>query len=435
MSARTRRRPSARLVTMLVTVLCSVLLLSGCQFDGAYDLPLPGNAVDKDDGYAVTVEFRDALNVVPRTAVMVNDVVVGQVEDVERKGWHAEVTIRVRDDIDLPENAVAEVRQTSLLGEKYVALLAPAKGTAVAARLSDGDTIPLSATGRNPEVEEVLGALSMLLSGGGVGQLKTISVELNKMMDGRTDRVRHVLGQLDALVGTLDEQKSNIVTAMRSIDRLTATLNKEKKTFEGALQAMGPALKVLNEQHQALVKMLTQLDRLGEVGTRVIRGSRADIVASLRHLRPLLEKMNEAGDALPRGLSLLASFPFPKEAADIAKGDYANALFKMEIDLGKVLKAPGTQLPDLINLCSATPLAPACKALDDNVLRQLCLLFPKNYLCSGSGPLVPGSDSLGGITDLFRGSAPAGGSTGGTGGGSGSGSGGSGGGGLLGGLL
>jgi phospholipid/cholesterol/gamma-HCH transport system substrate-binding protein len=439
----TARRPFARLMTLVATLLATVLLASGCEFDGAYDLPLPGNAVDEEDGYAVTVEFHDALNVVPRTAVMVDDVVVGQVEEVERKGWHAEVRIRVRKDIDLPENAVAEVRQTSLLGEKYVALLKPAPGTAVAARLSDGDTIPLSATGRNPEVEEVLGALAMLLSGGGVGQLKTISVELNKMMTGRADNIRHVLGQLDALVGTLDEQKSNIITAMESIDRLTATLNREKRTFEGALDAMGPALEVLNDQHAALVKMLEQLDRLGRVGTRVVRGSRENIVASLRHLRPVLEQMNDAGDALPRGLSLLASFPFPKEAGDIAKGDYANAVFKMELDLGKVLKSPGSQLPDLIEVCSTTPLAPVCKTLDDQVLSQLCLLFPDNYLCGGGGPLVPGLDGqnpLGSITNLFgdrtRNRQPTGsGGSGSSGSGDTDGSGEGGLGGLLGGLL
>ncbi|HET9501539.1 MAG TPA: MCE family protein [Marmoricola sp.] len=402
--------PARRPAALLAALLAGLLLVSGCSFDGAYDLPLPGNAVDKSDGYLVTVEFRDALNVVPRTAVMVDDVVVGQVEEVERRGWHAEVQIRVRKDIDLPQNAVAEVRQTSLLGEKYIALLDPPEGTAVAARLSDGDTIPLSATGRNPEVEEVLGALSMLLSGGGVGQLKTISVELNKMLEGRTDNVRHVLAQIDALVGSLDRQKSNIISAMESIDHLAATLNREKKTFDDALDAMGPALEVLNEQHRALVTMLEQLDRLGAVGTRVIRGSKDDLLASLRHLRPVLTKLNEAGDSFPRGLSMLASFPFPKEAGDIARGDYANALFKVELDLNKILKAPSTQLPNLINVCSATPLAPVCKTLDDKVLSQLCLLFPDNYLCGGAGPLLPGLDGrspLGAVTELFGPRTPA----------------------------
>ena len=53
---------------------------------------------------------------------MVDDVTVGEVTDVERVGWHAKVTILVRKDVDLPDNAIAEIRQVSLLGEKYVAL-------------------------------------------------------------------------------------------------------------------------------------------------------------------------------------------------------------------------------------------------------------------------------------------------------------------------
>ena len=169
-------------------VVLACVLPTGCEFDGAYDLPLPGNKVNADDGYLVTADFADALNVVPRTAVMVDDVVVGQVTEVERVGWHARVKFLVRKDIKLPENVQVDVRQTSLLGEKYIALVEPEPATASAERLSAGDFIPLSRTGRNPEVEEVLGALSMLLSGGGIGQLKTISVELNNMLNGRRTR-------------------------------------------------------------------------------------------------------------------------------------------------------------------------------------------------------------------------------------------------------
>ena len=216
-----------------------------------------------------------------------------------------------------------------------------AAGTASAERLSDGDKIPLSRTSRNPEVEEVLGALSMLLSGGGVGQLKTISHELNNMMNGRQDQARHLLGNLDQMIGGLNEQKGDIIAAMESIDRLSATLVKEKDVIGEAIDSMGPALKVLNRQHKALMTMLRQLDKLGVVGTRVLNASTDNIVASLRHLQPTLTKLGDAGDSLANGLSMLASFPFPKEAANIVRGDYANALFHMEIDLNKIIRSPG----------------------------------------------------------------------------------------------
>ena len=63
--------------------------------------------------------------------------------------------------------------------------------------LADGDEhLRSTRPGRNPEVEEVLGALSLVLNGGGVAQLKTIASEVNKALDGREGATRSVLEQI-----------------------------------------------------------------------------------------------------------------------------------------------------------------------------------------------------------------------------------------------
>lgn len=396
------------LLLRVAAMLTLVFALSACKFNGAYDLPLPGGkAVGAGDAITITAEFTDALNVVPRTAVMVDDVPVGQVSSIERQGWHAKVTMLIRKNLDLPANTVAEIRQTSLLGEKYVALLPPTTGAQ--GRLANGADIPLSRTGRNPEVEEVLGALSFVLSGGGVQQLHTISTELNKMLDGRTDDARGVLTNITSLVSTLDDQKSTILTAMDAVDHLAITLNREGKAVGAAIDAMGPALTVLNGQHRALITMLGELDKLGVVGTRVLSASKADLIATLRHLAPPLRELANAGDSLPRGLSLMASFPFPKEAADLAKGDYANALFAIDFDLSKLLGSGGvgnsSNLPSPIEICMATPLKPVCQTLNQTVLKQLCALLPTSPLCPGVGPAPHGGSPQlpGGLGGLLSG--------------------------------
>lgn len=323
------RHPVARWAVLLVAL---AVLSSGCKFDGAYDLPLPGSPVSDENSYTVTAEFADILNIVPKSPVMVDDVTVGEVTDIERVGWHAKITMRVRNDIVLPDNAIADIRQVSLLGEKYVAL-EPPPGRAPVGRLGDQDNIPLSSTGRNPEVEEVLGALSFLLSGGGVGQLGTITAELNKVMDGRTGRLRHLLGSLDGVIGTLDAQKADIIHALESMNNLTATLNHERDTIGAALDVMGPAVAVLADQHDELIAMLKALDRLGVVGTRVIGASKADLVNTLADLKPVLTKLNAAGEKLAPGIDLALSFPFPKQASEVVKGDYANAYIRAHISL------------------------------------------------------------------------------------------------------
>ena len=336
-----------RLLTTVAVALTLTVLSTGCEFDGAYDLPLPGGIVSDEESYQVTAEFEDVLSVVPRTAVMVDDVPVGEVKEVDRVGWHARLVLWVRNDVELPDNALAEIRQTSLLGEKYVALVPPTDA-APSGRLSDGDEIGLPATGRNPEVEEVLGALSFLLSGGGVAQLATITHELNAVMDGRQDRLRSLLGRLDGVVGTLDQQKTEIIAAMTSLNNLTATLNAEKKTIGDAVDALGPAVKVLSDQHENLVAMLRALDRLGDVGSRVIAASKDDLLGILRELEPVLAKLNETGSSLAPGLSLMLSFPFPKESNNIVHGDFANTIMQVNVSLEHLQNSgPGGGLPTL----------------------------------------------------------------------------------------
>lgn len=379
----------SRRMSPIVLLLALAAVLSGCQGGlQAYDLPLPGKQVDPDDGYQVVAEFNDVVDVVPRTLVLINDVPVGQVDKVERIGWHAKVTMTLRKDIVLPADAEADVRKTSLLGEKYIALLesdetSGSANTQASGTLRDGSVIPLDRTGRNPDVEEVLGALSFLLSRGGVGQLKTISTELNAMMNGRTDDLRSVLGRLDEVVGTLDQSKSSVIKAMEQVDRLTATLNEESGTIQDAIESFGPALEVLHQQHDDLVSMLEALDKLGVVATRVVNQSGDNIAKSLALLRPSLTELAAAGDAFPRGLMLLASFPFPKQAATLAKGNYSNALFHMEFDFNQIvqglLTGDNTGLPQLLQICQV--YSPDCAKIQP-LAQALCQLTNVDLACS-----------------------------------------------------
>ncbi|MBT2443579.1 MCE family protein [Streptomyces sp. ISL-36] len=316
----------------LWTAAGSLLLATGCEFNGLYDVPLPGGAAADGHSYQVTVEFRDVLDLVPQSTVKVNNVTVGAVEKVELVGWHARVRLRVADSVRLPGNAIAELRQTSMLGEKYVSLSAPTD-TAPMGRLTDGARIPLSRSGRNPEIEEVLSALSALLNGGGVAQLKTITTELNKALDGREDRVKSLLTELNTFVGGLDAQKKEIVRALEGIDKLSATLAKEKKTIDQALTTVPPALKILADQRTKLTAMLTSLSALGATGTKVINASRADVIANLRALQPILRQLNKAGADLPNALELLTTYPFPRNVVDAVKGDYVNLEVTADLDL------------------------------------------------------------------------------------------------------
>ena len=83
-------------------------------------MPLPGGTDIGENPIRITAEFADVLDLVPQSTVKVNDVSVGQVTDIDLDGYHADRHHGARKGIELPDNAFAELRQTSLLGEKFV---------------------------------------------------------------------------------------------------------------------------------------------------------------------------------------------------------------------------------------------------------------------------------------------------------------------------
>jgi len=332
------RAARARLVRAVLLVLTGAVLLSGCDFS-VYSLPLPGGAKLGDDPIEVKVQFRDVLDLVPQSSVKVDDVAVGRVEKIDVQGYHALVTLKLRKSVKLPDNAVATIRQTSLLGEKFVSLAPPSSGST--GRLGNGDLITLANSGRNPEVEEVLGALSLLLNGGGVAQLKTISTELNKALGGRETDVRSLLTQLKTLTGQLDTNKAVIVRAIESLNRLSISLDKQKPAITSALDHLPRAVASINRQRDDLVKVLHALSRLSTIGTKVISQSKAATVDSLKALAPTLTKLAETGDALPKALQVFLTYPFvdaavgtnPAQARSIHLGDYTNLSAQLDLDL------------------------------------------------------------------------------------------------------
>ncbi|MFL6090775.1 MAG: MCE family protein [Aeromicrobium sp.] len=323
----------------------SALVLSGCNFT-PYSLPLPGGADLGDHPYTVKAEFRDAMDLVPQGGVRSRDVTVGRITDVKLKpgSWTALVTMQVNGDTRLPDNTEATIRQTSLLGEKFVSLDAPSGGGY--GSLGNGDVIGLDRSGRNPELEEVLSAAAMLFNGGGLEKINTITRELNKLMDGREGDLRDLIHNSTVFTQTLDQNKNAILTALERINHLAVATNAQEHNIDLALRDIPPALEVLDDQRDDLVKMLKALDRLSDVATGVIRKSKADTITDLRLLQPTLKGLADADDSLVGVLRQLPTFPFP----DMLVGDsVARAEAACPADTVAVARA-GACFGDFINL-------------------------------------------------------------------------------------
>ena len=348
---------AGRLGRSAALALVTALALSGCGFHGLYSAPLPGGADLGSHPYRVLVDFADVLDLVPQSSVKVNDVTVGKVESVRLVGWQAQAQVVVNGDVRLPANAHAQIRQTSLLGEKFVSLSYPPAGE-VSDPVSLADAphpgydyphIGIGRTGATPELEAVLGALSLLLNGGGLEQIKTITHELNQALTGHTGDIRSLLSQATILTTSLNTQKARILRAIDSVDALARRLNSQKQVLATALDTMPQAVKILADEKDQFVTLLRSLDKLSTVAVRVINASQDDFVSALRSLDPVMTQLTQAGDALPKSLELLATYPFPRTAVNGVKGDYTNLFLTADLNLthllDNLLEPPATPLP------------------------------------------------------------------------------------------
>ena len=176
-------KTGARRLTVGIAGVTAAVALSGCGLfsNGVYNTPLPGGADIGSHPLKLSADFSDALDLVPQSSVKVDDVAVGRVTAItlgpDEKSAH--VSFLIDGDVQLPVGTTARLRTTSLLGEKYVALVPPGgdTGTGTSATpavdvraeqpLPDGSHLPLSSTSAAVDVEQVLGALSLVLNGGG----------------------------------------------------------------------------------------------------------------------------------------------------------------------------------------------------------------------------------------------------------------------------
>lgn len=373
-----KSRPGIR--SLPLAVAGGLLLIGGCGYDGASSLPLPG-AIGGADTYSLTVILPDATNLVAKETCRANDTVIGSVESVTlTEDLRAKVVCRIKNSVTLPGNTVARLSETSLLGERFVAL-GPPEGEAPVGDLARNVTLPASSTRSDPDVEMVFGALSQVLNGGSLGSIETISRELNTAL-GEAD-LGGTIEQVDRAVAAFNDHRTEITDSLKSLDRLAGRLAEQRGVLEQALDSIPGGLAVLERNRAKLVTTLTKLSDLSRVAVPLIAATRENTVADLEHLAPVLSQLTKASDELALTLERFVTFPFPSNALSSIKGDFAGFYGTIELDV------------DLLNRMLGGPVVPP-------------ELTPGSLTGTGTGkkmPILPGIVGLeplsGGVTELL----------------------------------
>ncbi len=310
--------------------------LTGCGWRGLNSLPLPGTAGGGPGSYTVRAQLPDVRTIEPNSRVQVNDVTVGTVTKIERQGWHALLTMRIGGDVNLPANATATVGQSGLLGSLHVELAAPTS-VPPQGKLTDGSLIPLSSAGSYPSSEQLLAAISLLLNGGGIGQVQDITESLSTALTGREQDVRSLIQQLDTFMTYANDQAGDIIATSESLNHLIGQFADQKPVVDKALKTVPGALRVLRDQRQTLVDALDQLGKFSALVADSTNQTKDSLIEELKDLGPVLESLANAGPALTRALGLFATYPFPTDTvSNWARGDFANLTAVIDLTLSRL---------------------------------------------------------------------------------------------------
>ncbi len=313
----------------LTTLLCGIALAFGAVACG-------------DNGSrTVIAEFADVGDLVTRSNVQQTDAVVGtvkQIELVERgERWIAQVTLEVQEETRLVTGTRAVVRSTSLLGEKYVDLVAP---IGVDAELgTDPVVIPVTSTAKAPELEAVFSQLGAILQSGGLEDLAKITTASAAILEGQEEHVGRVLDGTAKLIGSLRNQKDALASALDDLAQASKTLNDRADTLDRALDVSDDALGIVASQQSELEELLAQLDRLGAPLGRLTKAYKGDIneqVEIINEVVPIVfsvrKTLEDAVEKLP---------PFTKLFAEAAPGDHVQLDVYIEaLPIGTPTSAP-----------------------------------------------------------------------------------------------
>ena len=325
----------------LAAALAVVLLLScwcpGCEWRGLNSLTLPGTEGGGDGSYTIQAQLPDVVTIQQNTRVRVADVNVGNVTKIEVQDWHALVTMRIDGDVHLPANSTAKVGTDEPAGRYAHRTGAADQRARQQGQLKNGSVIPLSAASTYPTTEQTLASVSILLNGGGLGQLQEINQAFAKAMEGREADLRSLLTQLDTFIAQLNSQTDDIITATENLNSLVGQVAANDQIVDKALTTIPQALAVLADSRNKIADAIDALGKFSAIATDTVNQTKESFVANLRNMAPVLRELANAGPALTKGLDFLSTYPWVKSTVpNWFRGDFANISLVIDLTLSRL---------------------------------------------------------------------------------------------------
>ncbi len=230
--------------------------------------PRPADPGHRVSGETITIkaDFEEALNLATGATVKINGVDSGRVQEVVANDFQAQAEMLVKEEADLREGATVRLRYTTPLGELFVDVTNPPTG----APLRDGAVLTTDDTDTAPTVEDALSQTSLLVNGGGLAQLQTVTEELNTIVGGREDKVRSLLEGSTSFLTEANATTDDIDLVLRSLASVAKTLRARQQVINRAVREVRPAARVLRRNTPGFTRLLQEVEKFSEVANQTV---------------------------------------------------------------------------------------------------------------------------------------------------------------------
>lgn len=272
-----------------------IAVTAACSLDPTR-LRVPG-AYLPDDAYSIKIEFSSVLNVPARAKVDFGGVQVGVLDHVQLAGNTAVASVDMSSSVSLPQNTRAELRQATVLGDIYIALLPPQDPAPEPLR--DGDTIPLRNTAPADNVEDVLRSTSNLVSGGAISTLQQTVLNLNKAFPPDPAELTTIQHKLSGVLNDLAANQATINGILSSLETISNSLVINTDTFD-RLVAEGPhKLEGLASVTLNIIQLVVDFQDLGRAGGELVTPLAPDIIQILSYITPFVGSVATVDTTIP----------------------------------------------------------------------------------------------------------------------------------------
>ncbi|MFW0792024.1 MlaD family protein [Gordonia sp. CPCC 205333] len=279
--------------TMALIVACIGLV--GCGSTATVKLPgqLGGPT------YEIEIEFANVLNIPDGAKVLLNGNRVGELKSV-RLGVKTAITrVAISDGVRLPVAIGAELRQTTLLGDLYIALIPP--DGRVDQLLPVGGRIPVNRTVPPDNVETVMTGLAQFINGGIVGRSQDVIRKLNRALPADPNELRTLTEKSARQMVELGASTDTLDSMLADGGRIVDDLAKNRESIERALVIGPDRFGRLQRLFLTVVQLIADLRMLTKPGgDLLVQPTYSDLKKILAVADPMLMTIADGDRSLGR---------------------------------------------------------------------------------------------------------------------------------------